>query len=68
MGLGGDELYPNFLFELIEVQSHSPRLRDIHHVQRDQNRQADLHHLGNKKKIPLKIAGVDHTENRIRTG
>ena len=50
------------------MKTNSPALRHIHHVQRHEHRQSQLHHLGNQKKISLQITRIHHTENRVRAG
>ncbi len=67
-GHGGQELHPHPLAQLPGPDPDAARLRQVHHIEGHQHGDAEFHHLGDEKKVPLEVAGVDHAENGIGLG
>ena len=68
MGLRGDEFHPHPAAEFLRLEPDPPRLGHIHHVEGDEHRNAELHHLGDQKEIPFEVARVDHAQDGVGPG
>ncbi len=65
---GGDlhDLAAEFLFQLLRVDLIAVLAHDVHHVQRDHDRDAELDELGRQVQVALQIRRVNDVEDRVR--